>query len=113
MDEYKKSLRVKHATGDIIYNQHEHHYTTPPPAPQKPARPGRWALISGIVAGLGLLGTVASTQLSTKVYYCASRNTVKYHTDATCLGLKQCGGRVKSMSLSQARSKMDLCKMCH
>jgi len=69
--------------------------------------------VGGIAAALALGGAVASTQLNTKVYYCASRNTVKYYPDATCLGLKQCGGRVKSMSLSQARSKMDLCKMCH
>lgn len=112
MDEYQKSLRVEHAAGNVTLNQHEHHYHGPTPSPPKPTRPGRWAWIAGIAAAMALGGGVATTQLSAKVYYCGSHNTVKYHTDATCMHLVQCGAKVKSMSLSQARSKMDICRAC-
>jgi hypothetical protein len=105
-DEYKQSPRIENVHGNAIYNFHE-------APPRKPFRPGLWGWASGITAALALAGTVATTQLSTKVYYCASYRNVKYHTDATCLGLKQCGSTVKSMSLSKARSKMEPCKMCH
>lgn len=109
-DEYKQSPRIEHVAGNVTYNQYENYHAEPP---RKPFRPGRWGLAGGLAALLALGGTLATTQLSAKVYYCASSNTVKYHTDATCTGLKQCGAIVKSMSLSKARGKMDLCKMCH
>jgi hypothetical protein len=111
-DEYKQSPRIEQVNGNVTYNQHEHHYPTPPP--NKPFRPGKWGWIGGIAAALALGGTLVTTQLNAQtVYYCASHNSVKYHTDATCPGLLQCGSRVRSMHLGQAKSKMELCKMCH
>jgi hypothetical protein len=108
-DDYQQSPRIKKVKRDAIYN----YYESPPTPPQKPARPGRWGWIGGGVATLVLAGSLLSTQLSAqKVYYCASRNTVKYHTDATCAGLQQCGARVKSMALGRAKDKMELCKVC-
>lgn len=106
-DEYKQSPRIENVQGDAIYNI----YKAPKPSP--PFRPGRW--LYGVAAALALGGgALVTTQLNAQtVYYCASHNTVKYHTDATCFGLTQCGARVKSMSLGKARSKMELCKMCH
>lgn len=108
-DKYKQSPRIENVQGDAIY----HIYEAPVTPPGKPFRPGRW--LYGLAAALALGGgTLVTTQLNAQtVYYCASYNTVKYHTDATCFGLKQCGARVKSMSLGKARSKMELCKVCH
>jgi hypothetical protein len=112
-DEYKQSPRIEQVNGNVTYNQHEYHYPGPPT--NKSFRPGKWGWIGGLVAlVLGLGGILVTTQLNAQtVYYCASHNTVKYHTDATCAALTQCGSRVKSMHLGQARSKMELCKMCH
>jgi hypothetical protein len=105
-DDYQQSPRINQVQGDAIYN----YYETPP---RKPFRP-RWGWVGGITATLVLAGTLVTTQLNArKVYYCASLNTVKYHTDATCPGLKQCEAKVKSMPLGQAKEKMDLCRMCH
>ena len=108
-DKYKQSPRIENVHGDAIYHIYEAG-TTPP---RQPFRPGRW--LYGLAAALALGGgTLVTTQLNARpVYYCASHNAVKYHTDATCFGLQQCGARVKSMALSKARSKMELCKMCH
>ena len=108
-DEYKQSPRIENVQGNAIYNIYE----APLIPPRKPFRPARW--LYGIAAALALGGGIlVTTQLNAQtVYYCASHNTVKYHTDATCSGLKQCGTKVKSMPLGQAKSKMELCKMCH
>lgn len=46
-------------------------------------------------------------------YYCASGNTVKYHSLATCRGLNRCSAQVKPMALSEAQAQMDACKICH
>ena len=108
-DDYHQNQRINRVQGDANYINNHHHY---PETPRNPFRPGRWGLAGGLAALLALGGTLATTQLSAKVYYCASSNTVKYHTDATCSHLTQCGSKIKSMSLSQARNKMDLCKTC-
>jgi hypothetical protein len=111
-DKYKRSPRIGNVRRDAILNIYEAPITPPTP-PTPPFRPGRW--LYAIAAALALGGgTFVTTQLSARtVYYCASHHTVKYHTDATCLGLTQCGARVKSMPLGKARSRMELCKMCH
>jgi hypothetical protein len=112
-DEYQQSPRIKKVKGNAIYN----YYEAPPTGPDKPAkpnRPGRWGWVGGAAAALLLGGTLVTTQLNARVvYYCASHNTVKYHTNATCKWLKQCGSQVKSMSLGKARDKMGPCKVCH
>lgn len=107
-DEYKQSPRIENVQGDAIYNIYE----APITPPRQPFRPGRW--LYGIAAALALGGgTLVTTQLNARtVYYCASRNTVKYHTDATCTHLKACGAIVRSMPVGQARDKMALCKAC-
>jgi hypothetical protein len=107
-DEYKQSPRFDQVHGNATYN----YYEAPP---RKPFRPGRWGWVGGITAALALGGTLVTTQLNAnaRVYYCASHNSVKYHTDATCSWLKQCGTKVKSMPLGKARGKMELCKACH
>lgn len=116
-DKYSKSQRIDKVKRDAIYNNH--YYPTPPPmpivAPMPPARSVRWGWVSGIGAAVALVGTMAATQLNarTPVYYCASHNAVKYHTDATCPQLQHCGARVKSMQLGKAKDKMELCKSCH
>jgi hypothetical protein len=106
-DEYKQSPRIEYVQGNADYHYHE--------APRfEPKPPQRWGLIwGGALAALVAGGTLVSTQLNAQtVYYCASHNSVKYHTDATCPGLVQCGTKVKSMPLGQAKSKMQLCKKC-
>lgn len=109
-DDYNQSPRIEQVQGDAIYNYN--HYAAPP---HKLFRPGRWGWVGGCLAVLALGGgTLATVQLNARpVYYCASHHTVKYHTDATCQGLLQCGATVKSMPLGQAKSKMELCKVCH
>ncbi|MDO7849196.1 hypothetical protein Q5H92_22725 [Hymenobacter sp. M29] len=107
-DDYHQSPHIHEVKGDANYHYHE--------APhQKPRRPIRWGWISSGIAALALAGgTLVTTQLNARpVYYCASENAVKYHTDATCSHLKQCNARVKSMPLGQAKDKMELCKACH
>jgi hypothetical protein len=102
----QQTQRIKRVEGDAIYHYHE-------APPEKPFRPARW--LYGLAAALALGGgTLVTTQINAQtVYYCASHNTVKYHTDATCPHLKACGATVKSMPLGEARSKMALCKHCH
>lgn len=46
-------------------------------------------------------------------YYCASGNTVKYHSSATCRGLNRCSATVKPLTLAEAQSKMQPCRICH
>ena len=46
-------------------------------------------------------------------YYCASGNTVKYHSSASCRGLNRCSATVKPMALSEAQAQMEPCKVCH
>jgi hypothetical protein len=109
-DEYKQSPRIEQVQGNAVYN----YYEMPPTPPRKPFRPGRWGWIAGAAAVLGLGGTLVNSQLNAQiVYYCASHNTVKYHTDATCAGLQNCDAKVKAVPLGQAKEKMDLCKKCH
>ena len=109
-DDYQQSPRIKKVKRDAIYN----FYEASPIPPQKPSRPGRWGWIGGGITALALAGTLITTQLNAQtVYYCASHNAVKYHTDATCAGLRQCGARVRSMRLGKAKDKMELCKVCH
>lgn len=106
-DEYKQSPRFDQVHGNATYN----YYEAPP---RKPFRPSLWGWAGGIAAALALGGTLVTTQLNAQtVYYCASHNSVKYHTDATCAALKQCGSKVKSMHLGRAKSKMEPCKVCH
>lgn len=109
-DEYKQSPRFDQVHGNATYN----YYAAPPKPEPKPFRPGRWGWVGGLAAALALGGTLVTTELHARVvYYCASQNSVKYHTDATCKWLKQCGSEVKSIPLGQARDKMELCKECH
>jgi hypothetical protein len=108
-DEYQQSPRIKKVRGNAVYNNH--YYEAPPP---KPGRPVRWGLVGGIIAALVLFAGLVITQVNAQVvYYCASHNTVKYHTNATCPALKQCDARVKSMPLGKAKDKMEQCKVCH
>lgn len=108
-DEYKQSPRIENVQGNATFNIYE----TPPPPPSKPFRFGRW--LYGLAAAIALGGgTFVTTQLNARpVYYCASHNTVKYHTNATCAHLKACGAVVRSMPVAQARDRMQLCKACH
>jgi hypothetical protein len=46
-------------------------------------------------------------------YYCASGNTVKYHSSPDCRGLSRCGASIESLPLNQAERSMDPCKFCH
>lgn len=46
-------------------------------------------------------------------YYCASGNTVKYHSYPDCRGLNRCGASIVSLPLTQAEDSMDPCKFCH
>jgi hypothetical protein len=46
-------------------------------------------------------------------YYCASGNTVKYHSSATCRGLSRCQANIQKMSLAEARQSMAPCSYCH
>lgn len=46
-------------------------------------------------------------------YYCASGNTVKYHSYPDCRGLNRCGASIVSLPLNQAEASMDPCKFCH
>jgi hypothetical protein len=45
-------------------------------------------------------------------YYCASGNTVKYHSSATCRGLNRCSAAVKPLALNEAQGQMEPCKIC-
>jgi hypothetical protein len=108
--DYQQSPRIRKVKGDAVYN----YYESPPPQPANPMRSKRWGWMGAGVAALALAGTLVTTQLNAQVvYYCASHNAVKYHTDATCSALQQCGATVKSMPLGQAKDKMELCKVCH
>lgn len=49
----------------------------------------------------------------TYAYYCASGNTVKYHSSATCRGLNRCSAEVKKLTLEDAQQRMAACKLCH
>ena len=106
----QSTQRVHKVKRDATFN----YYEAPPTPTIPPRKPFKWGWAAGLVAVLGLGGgTLATTQLNAQtVYYCASHNSVKYHTDATCPALKQCSAVLKSTTLGQARSKMDLCKMC-
>ena len=114
-DEYQQSPRFDKVKGDVIYNFHEAlpPPPTPPVPPRKPFRLGQWGWISSGIAALALVGGTFAQLNARTVYYCASHNTVKYHTDATCPQLQHCGARVKSMQLGKAKDKMELCKSCH
>jgi hypothetical protein len=46
-------------------------------------------------------------------YYCASGNTVKYHSYPDCRGLNRCDASVVSIALREAEGSMDPCKFCH
>jgi len=108
-DKYKQSPHIENVQGDAIYNIYE----APLTPPSKPFRPGRWLYSLAAALAVGG-GTLVTTQLNAQtVYYCASHHAVKYHTDATCSGLKACGAIVKSIPLGQARDKMQLCKVCN
>jgi len=50
---------------------------------------------------------------ASQAYYCASGNTVKYHSSATCRGLNRCSATVKPLALSEAQGQMEPCKICH
>jgi hypothetical protein len=55
----------------------------------------------------------APTAGKEQAYYCASGNTVKYHSSATCRGLNRCLATVKPLALSEAQAQMEPCKICH
>ena len=55
----------------------------------------------------------AQAAVVSQAYYCASGNTVKYHSSATCRGLNRCSATVKPLALSQAQAQMEPCKICH
>jgi hypothetical protein len=46
-------------------------------------------------------------------YYCASGNTVKYHSSPDCRGLSRCSASIVSLPLHEAEGSMDPCKFCY
>ncbi|NDK57374.1 hypothetical protein [Pontibacter fetidus] len=57
--------------------------------------------------------TTTSVKKGATVYYCASGNTVKYHRSSSCRGLNRCSASVDPISLKEAQSYMDACKICN
>jgi hypothetical protein len=100
-----------------------HQYVGHPPSGKQPSgglpKRVQAALLGGLATtllgawGFYAQGTSHHTA-SKKAYYCASGNTVKYHSFPTCRGLSSCTARVTFISLAKARrQQMAPCQVCH